>query len=91
MAGFVKHGLGEYASRDDRTVHTNTVEGFFSIFKRGMKGVYQHCGHNHLNRYLAEFDFRYNNRTKLGVTDAERAEKILLAVTGKRLTYGPTA
>jgi transposase-like protein len=60
--GFVRHTLGEYVSREDRTLHTNTIEGFFSIFKRGMKGIYQHCGHNHLNRYLAEFDFRYNNR-----------------------------
>lgn len=88
--GFVKHGLGEYVSREDRTVHTNTVEGFFSIFKRGMKGVYQHCGHNHLNRYLAEFDFRYNNRVKLGVDDEQRAEKLLIGAKGKRLTYQTT-
>lgn len=88
--GFVKHGLGEYVSRDDRTVHTNTVEGFFSIFKRGMKGVYQHCGHNHLNRYLAEFDFRYNNRVALGVDDQQRADNLLRGVIGKRLTYETT-
>ena len=50
------------------SVHTNTIEGFFSIFKRGMKGVYQHCGHNHLHRYLAEFDFRYNNRSRSALT-----------------------
>jgi transposase-like protein len=56
--GFVSHGLGEYVSRDDVSLHTNKIEVFFSIFKRCMKGVYQHCGHNHLNRYLAEFDFR---------------------------------
>lgn len=85
--GSVNHTIGEYVSRKDRTVHTNTVEGFFSVFKRGMKGVYQHCGHNHLNRYLAEFDFRYNNRTALGVTDTERAATLLHGVTGKRLTY----
>ena len=54
-------------------VHTSTVEGYFSVFKRGMKGVYQHCGKQHLHRYLAEFDFRYNNRVKLGVCDMERA------------------
>jgi transposase-like protein len=87
----VRHMRGQYVSKDDRTVHTNTIEGFFSVFKRGMKGVYQHCAHNHLNRYLAEFDFRYNNRTKLGVTDNERSEKILRGVVGKRLTYETTA
>ncbi len=85
--GIVRHGIGEYVSYTDKTVHTNTIEGFFSIFKRGMKGVYQHCGHNHLNRYLSEFDFRYNNRAANGVSDIERAEKLLLGVKGKRLTY----
>lgn len=60
------------------------------MFKRGMKGVYQHCGHNHLNRYLAEFDFRYNNRMALGVNDVTRAETLLLGVVGKRLTYQTT-
>jgi transposase-like protein len=83
----VKHVDGEYVRLSDRNVHTNTVEGFFSVFKRGMKGVYQHCGHHHLNRYLSEFDFRYSNRAKLGVTDQQRAEKLLRGVTGKRLTY----
>lgn len=68
-------------------VHTNTVEGYFSVFKRGMKGVYQHCGKQHLHRYLAEFDFRYNNRVKLGCSDVERAERALRGVVGKRLTY----
>jgi transposase-like protein len=87
----VHHRSGEYVRRDDPFVHTNTIEGFFSIFKRGMKGVYQHCGHNHLNRYLAEFDFRYNNRKALGVEDAERAEILLRGVVGKRLTYETTA
>ncbi len=85
--GFTRHMLGEYVSREDRTVHTNTIEGFFSIFKRGMKGVYQHCGHNHLNRYLAEFDFRYSNRVALGIEDSDRANILLQGVKGKRLTY----
>ena len=60
------------------------------MFKRGMKGFYQHCGHNHLNRYLAEFDFRYNHRMRLGINDVERAETLLLGVVGKRLTYQTT-
>lgn len=88
--GVVKHQLGEYVSRKDGTVHTNTIEGFFSVFKRGMKGVYQHCGHHHLNWYLAEFDFRYSNRKALGVNDKERADKLLTGVVGKRLTYQTT-
>jgi transposase-like protein len=88
--GIVKHMHGEYVSRADGSVHTNTIEGFFSIFKRGMKGIYQHCGHHHLNRYLAEFDFRYSNRKALGVEDAERADRILKGVKGKRLTYETT-
>jgi transposase-like protein len=87
---FTRHGLGEYVSKLDPTIHTNTIEGYFSIFKRGMKGVYQHCGHNHLNRYLAEFDFRYNNRVALGVNDVQRAETLLQGVIGKRLTYKGT-
>lgn len=80
----VKHTAGEYVRG---TVHTNTIEGIFSVFKRGMKGVYQHCGEAHLHRYLAEFDFRYNNRSALGVTDRERADKALQGIAGKRLTY----
>jgi transposase-like protein len=80
----VRHSAGEYA-RDD--VHTNSVEGFFSVFKRGMRGVYQHCREKHLHRYLAEFDFRHNHRVALGVDDAMRAEAALLGVVGKRLTY----
>jgi hypothetical protein len=63
------------------------VEGSFSIFKRGMKGIYQHCGEQHLHRYLAEFDFRYSNRAKLGITDAARADEALKGIGGKRLTY----
>jgi len=80
----VKHSAKEYVRGD---VHTNTVEGYFSIFKRGMKGIYQHCGEKHLHRYLAEFDFRYNTRTALGYNDVDRAEKLAAAISGKRLTY----
>lgn len=85
--GTVEHGAKEYVNRENPTIHTNTIEGFFSVFKRGMKGVYQHCGHQHLNRYLHEFDFRYSNRQALNVDDSERAERILAGVVGKRLTY----
>ena len=84
---FVRHGQDEYVAADDPTVHTNTIEGFFSIFKRGMKGVYQHASKKHLHRYLAEFDFRYNHRVALGVNDAGRAEIALRGVRGKRLKY----
>lgn len=80
----VNHSISEYA-RGEAT--TNTVEGYFSIFKRGMKGIYQHCGEQHLHRYLAEFDFRYSNRAGLGVDDAARATKALKGIEGKRLTY----
>jgi transposase-like protein len=81
---FVRHGQGEYGRG---TVHTNTVEGFYSIFKRGMKGVYQHCGKRHLHRYAAEFDFRYIHRVANGVDDAERGQIALRSAVGKRLTY----
>jgi hypothetical protein len=80
----VKHGASEYARGD---VSTNTVEGFFSVFKRGMRGTYQHCGSQHLQRYLDEFDFRYSNRAALGVDDTERAELAIKGAAGKRLTY----
>ena len=83
----VNHGKDEYVSRIDPTVHTNTIEGYFSIFKRGMKGVYQHASKRHLHRYLAEFDFRYSERVALGVDDKERADKALRGIVGKRLTY----
>lgn len=69
------------------TITTNTVEGYFSIFKRGMKGVYQHCSEKHLHRYLAEFDFRYSNRAALGVNDEDRAALLAKGIKGKRLTY----
>ena len=88
--GYTRHSAGEYVSLADRTVHTNTIEGFFSVFKRGMKGVYQHCGHSHLNRYMSEFDFRYNHRMRLGIDDQQRADILLRGVIGKRLTYETT-
>ena len=81
---FIKHSRGEYVRGN---VTTNTIEGFFSIFKRGMRGVYQYCGTQHLNRYLAEFDFRYSERAANGVNDVERADKLLQGAVGKRLTY----
>ncbi len=71
-------------------VHTNTLEGFFSVFKRGMVGTYQHCGEQHLHRYLAEFDFRQNTRARLGIDDETRAEIALKGISGKRLTYRRT-
>jgi transposase-like protein len=80
----VNHSADEYVRGD---IHTNTIEGVFSVFKRGMIGTYQHCGEQHLQRYLNEFDFRYSNRAKLGVPDAVRAAKILKGAEGKRLTY----
>ena len=85
--GTTSHGKGEYVNLQDRSIHSNTVEGYFSIFKRGMKGVYQHCGEQHLHRYLAEFEFRYNNREKLGCNDQDRAGNALRGIAGKRLTY----
>jgi transposase-like protein len=80
----VNHSAKEYVVGE---ITTNTVEGYFSIFKRGMKGVYQHCSEKHLHRYLSEFDFRYSNRIALGVDDAMRADKALQGIKGKRLTY----
>lgn len=80
----VHHASKEYARGD---VTTNTVEGYFSIFKRGMKGIYQHCGEQHLHRYLAEYDFRFNNRIALGYNDEDRATILLRGIVGKRLTY----
>ena len=80
----VNHSAGEYVRGD---AHTNTVEGYFSVFKRGMTGVYQHCDWKHLHRYLAEFDFRYNNRAALEIDDQMRTDNLLRGVSGKRLTY----
>jgi len=83
--GVVRHSAEEYGRYElGRSISTNTIEGFFSIFKRGMKGVYQHCSGAHLHRYLAEFDFRYNERD---VTDSERTEVALRGSIGKRLKY----
>ena len=84
----VRHSAGEYVRYGDGDpAHTNTAEGCFSVFKRGMKGVYQHCSEKHLHRYLAEFDFRYNNQLALGIDDQQRAESALAGIVGKRLTY----
>jgi transposase-like protein len=85
--GTVNHGREEYVRGD---VYTNTVEGYFSVLKRGIYGVYQHVSEAHLHRYLSEFDFRYSNRSKLGVEDAERADLALAGARGKRLTYETT-
>ena len=86
--GAVRHSQGEYVVGKD--FHTNTLEGYFSIFKRGMKGIYQHCSKRHLHRYLAEFDFRYNHHIALGVDDIERTSHALRGIVGKRLTYRTT-
>ncbi len=83
----VNHGIEEYVRGD---VHTNTVEGYFSILKRGITGTFHHVSQQHLHRYLAEFDFRHNNRVALGVNDTERATNALKGVVGKRLTYRTT-
>ena len=85
----VNHSSEEYSRQesDGTKTTTNTVEGFFGIFKRGMKGVYHHCGEQHLQAYLNEFDFRYSNRTKLGVDDTERTSRAIKGAEGKRLTY----
>ncbi len=80
----VDHGAGEYVRG---SVHTNTIEGFFSIFKRGIYGTYQHVSSQHLGRYTTEFDFRYNNRAALGVDDTQRSDAALKGISGKRLTY----
>jgi transposase-like protein len=89
----IDHSREEYGYTDRKTgvkVNTNTIEGYYSIFKRGMKGVYQHCSEKHLHRYLAEFDFRYSNRSALGCEDMERADRMVLGIVGKRLTYRRT-
>jgi transposase-like protein len=83
----VNHSIGEYVRGD---AHTNTVEGYFAILKRGVHGVYHHVSPAHLKRYLAEFDYRYNERSKLGVTDEARTAKAVKGIVGKRLTYRRT-
>ncbi len=84
----VFHGIGNYVNNGSTT---NDIEGYFSIFKRGMRGVYQFCSEQHLHRYLAEFDFRYTNRAGVGIEDTERADILLRGVVGKRLTYETAA
>ncbi|ALG59781.1 IS1595 family transposase [Citromicrobium bathyomarinum] len=86
--GTTIHATGNYVDLKDRTIHTNTVEGAFSIFKRGMRGVYQHCAEHHLHRYLAEYEFRYNTRTANGFDDRQRGAEAVKGIVGKRLTYG---
>ena len=83
----VDHGKDEYVRGD---AHSNTAEGYFSVLKRGVNGTFHHISEAHLHRYLAEFDFRYNNRSSLGVSDAERTNKIAEGIEGKRLTYRRT-
>jgi transposase-like protein len=85
--GTVRHGAGEYVRGN---VYTNTVEGYFSILKRGITGTFHHVSQQHLKRYLAEFDFRYNERESLGVNDAERFNRAIPGIVGKRLTYRRT-
>lgn len=85
--GKVAHARGEYVSRKDPTITTNQIEGFFGIFKRGMRGIYQHCGKQHLHRYLAEFDFRYTHREGVGFNDTDRTRKALEGTVGRRLMY----
>jgi transposase-like protein len=82
--GSVNHGIGEYVRGD---IHINTAEGYFSVFKRGIYGTFHHVSQQHLKRYLAEFDFRYNERSALGINDKMRAAKAVKGVVGKRLTY----
>ena len=82
--GSVNHSIGEYVRGD---IHTNTAEGYFSVFKRGIYGTYHHVSQQHLKRYLAEFDFRYNERAKLGIEDQERTTRALRGIIGKRLMY----
>jgi len=82
----VNHGAGEYVRGD---VHTNTVEGYYSILKRGITGVYHHVSAEHLKRYVGEFDFRYNHREKLGFDDEARTCQALRGIEGKRLMYNP--
>jgi transposase-like protein len=83
----VAHARGEYVCREDRSITTNQIEGFFGIFKRGMRGIYQHCGKQHLHRYLAEFDFRYTNREAIGCNDSDRTTRAIAGTVGRRLMY----
>ena len=87
LSDSVRHKDGEYVKGD---AHTNTVEGYFAILKRGIIGTYHHVSEQHLARYLAEFSFRYSNRERLGVNDTQRASLVLKGAKGKRLTYERT-
>lgn len=84
LHGVVRHGIGEYVKGD---VHTNTIEGFFSILKRGLVGTFHHVSEQHLKRYCCEFDFRWNYRAKLGYSDSDRTAAVLMQIHGKRITY----
>ncbi|MGD2133720.1 MAG: IS1595 family transposase [Maricaulaceae bacterium] len=86
----VSHARGEFYKAGDPTIHTQCVEGYYSVFKRGMRGTYQHCSRKHLHRYCIEFDFRYSHRAALGVDDAQRADALLQGAKGRRLTYQTT-
>lgn len=86
---FARHGVDQYVDYENPQIHTNTIECTFSIFKRGMKGTYQHCAKKHLHRYVAEFEFRYTNRIATGFNDPDRADAMLAGVVGKHLTYNP--
>lgn len=83
----VSHAAGEFYRREDLTIHAQTVENYYSIFKRGMRGCYQWCSRQHLHRYCREFDFRYSHRAALGFDDAARADALLKGTKGRRLTY----
>lgn len=88
--GFARHGIINYSIDEyvrGNFWHTNTVESYLSILKRGLIGTYHHVSPQHLKRYLCEFAFRHNDRTAIGVDDAERAAKAVVGVAGKRLTY----
>ncbi len=85
--GRTNHAQGSYVDVANDAIHSNTIEGYFSIFNRGMKGIYQHCGEQHLHRYLAEYEFRYNNREALGCNDTDRSAAAMKGIVGKRLTY----
>jgi transposase-like protein len=87
--GSVNHGIGEYV-RCGGFMHTNTVESYFAILKRGIIGTYHHVSPQHLKRYVGEFDFRYNTRSALGINDTERMEQSIPGIVGKRLTYRRT-
>jgi hypothetical protein len=97
QAQYYKHAFGGFAGHEmvDHSkeeyvrgeAHTNTAEGYFSVFKKGMRGIYQHCSEKHLHRYLAEFDFRYNHRIANGVDDTMRTTAALAGAKGKRLLY----